>query len=94
MTDMTYSRSDIEGLAAKLEKTSGLSDREQRLLVQIFSAAADRVQVTEKLETTATEATKLHEQLVSAFLPESCVSFLVAPARIGPGDVGSPPPHP
>jgi hypothetical protein len=95
MTEVTFSRSDIEGLAQKLDAlTSELSQQEQQLLVAIFAAAANQVTPAgpqDPVETAAEEIlTGLREQILTSFVPGTGDKFVIpgVPGRIGPEFLG------
>jgi hypothetical protein len=89
MTEFMFNRRDIESLAEKLDTLGPqLSEHEQKLLVAIFSAAAERTREAGPQGTAGTtagiELTQLREQLVNSFLPDSGQEFLIIDVRIGP----------
>lgn len=74
MTELEFSRGEIEGLADRLVELE-LSQRERELLLAIFWAAAE--QVCQTKPQAASERPELREQLVGCFLPESGEHFLL-----------------
>lgn len=86
MTNVPFSRQDIEGLAGKLDALqSQLSGSEQALLLAIFSAARDRVRID--LAEAGPEVTPddLRQQLLNAFIPGDGTDFIIADIKVGPG---------
>ena len=92
MAELRFSRSDIEGLVGKLTTLSSqLSDQEHRLLLVIFSVAADHARQpaptgSPDVPADATLA-GMREQIVRSFVPGSGEEFLLggAATKIGPG---------
>lgn len=74
MTELEFSRDEIEELADRLVELE-LSDPERELLLAIFWAAAE--QVCPARPPAASERRELRDQLVSCFLPESGEHFLL-----------------
>jgi hypothetical protein len=94
MTELQFSRREIEDLAQKLDSPqSQLSARERTLLLAIFSAARGAVQSSPapgpgtpaEGPGSAQTLTNLREQLVNAFIPGGGTDFTMASPRIGPG---------
>jgi hypothetical protein len=86
MTDVPFSRQDIEDLAGKLDSLqSQLSDSEQTLLLAIFSAARDRVRAGVAEAAPEVTADDLRQQLLNAFIPGGGTSFIISDIKIGPG---------
>lgn len=92
MAELRFSRSDIESLVAKLTiLTPQFSDQEHRLLLAIFSLAAEHARQPAPPGGTGTPAdvtlAELHDQIVRSFVPGSRDEFLLeAPAtKIGEG---------
>jgi hypothetical protein len=87
MTELEFSREDVENLTRKLDSfKSQLSEREQIILLAIFSAASDRVRLSraEAGDTGAT-LTDLREQLLNAFIPGHGTEFHMTIPDIDPG---------
>ncbi len=85
MAELRFSRSDIEGLVAKLSTLSSqLSDREQHLLLAILAVASEHAcqPSSSGLPDDATLA-ELREQIVQSFVPGSDDEFHFEAARIG-----------
>jgi hypothetical protein len=92
MTELQFSRSDVARLVDKLiTVTPQLSDQEQRLLLAIFSLAAEhaRQPASAGWADTPADATvaELREQIVRSFVPGSGEDFLLAAPRTKIGGV-------
>jgi hypothetical protein len=74
MAELEFSRSEVEGLAAKLVSVD-LSECERELLLAIFWAAAE--QVSPAPPQAAPDPDGLGEQLVHSFLPDSGEEFMI-----------------
>jgi hypothetical protein len=87
MTELEFSRGDIEDLAQKLDSfRSQLSEREQKLLLAIFWAASDKVRHSpaDEPDTTEVTITDLREQLLNAFIPDHGTEFMMRVPDIEP----------
>lgn len=88
MSDLQFSRAEIEVLAQKLASPQAqLSDREKQLLLAIFAAARSQVRSSQAGDADIT-VTDLREQLLNAFIPDDGVEFSLARPNIHnvPGD--------
>jgi hypothetical protein len=91
MAELSFSRRDIEGLVDKLSALSSqLSDQEQRLLLAIFSVAADHARRPASAGSADVPADAtlagLREQIVRSFVPGSDEAFFIqgSATKIGP----------
>lgn len=83
MSDLQFSRAEIEDLARKLGSLQAeLSERERQLLVAIFAAA--RIEVRSISDDSGGAAVAdLRRQLLEAFIPYSGDDFTISPHNIG-----------
>jgi hypothetical protein len=90
LPEFTFSRSEIERLAEKLNTLAPqLSGRERELLLAIFSVASERVRLAARQDDhagTGGEAglNELRDQLINSFVPAVGDEFLFTLVRIGP----------
>jgi hypothetical protein len=89
MSDLQFSRAEIDGLAQKLGSLQPeLSEREQQLLVAIFAAARSEVRVI-SADSGDITVTDLRAELLKAFIPDDGSEFIIfsspPPGGIGPG---------
>jgi hypothetical protein len=85
MSDLQFSRAEIEGLALKLASPqAGLSEREKQLLLAIFAAARNQVWSSEDSGEAHITLTDLREQLLNAFIPDDGAEFVIHIDYVGP----------
>jgi hypothetical protein len=79
MSDLQFSRAEIERLARKLDsQESQLTDREKQLLLAIFAAARKQVRSGEARDSGGGPTlTSLREQLGKAFMPDEGNDFVL-----------------
>jgi hypothetical protein len=90
MSDLQFSRAEIEGLAQKLDSPQAqLSEREKQLLLAIFAAAGNHVRSSKPKESGGEDVTlaDLLGQLLIAFSPDDGGEFFII-------SVNEPPPPP
>jgi hypothetical protein len=88
MSDLLFSRAEIEGLAQKLDSPQAqLSDREKQLLVAIFAAAGTEVRSI-SADSSDITVTDLRRQLLKAFIPDDGDDFVLKGGDIDP--IGGP----
>jgi hypothetical protein len=75
MSDLQFSRAEIEGLAQKLLQAQ-LSEREQQLLLAIFAVARTKVRSISADSSEITVA-DLRRQLLKAFIPDDGDDFTI-----------------
>jgi hypothetical protein len=80
MTELEFSRDEVERLAGRLARLD-LSERERELLLALFWAAAEGV--CEVKPEAAEDPNELREQLVRSFVPGSGQKFLIHSLRVG-----------
>ncbi len=77
MSDLQFSRAEIEALAQKLDSLQAqLSEREKQLLLAIFAAAGSQVRSISADSSEITVAV-LHSQLLKAFIPDDGDDFII-----------------
>lgn len=87
MSELQFSRTEIEGLAQKLDSPqSQLSEREKQLLLAIFSAARDQVRSSGPETSGEAEVTltNLRERLLNSFIPGDGAEFIMGVPNIEP----------
>ena len=80
MTELEFSRSEVQALADRLVELR-LSQRERELLLAIFWAAAE--EVCEVKPDAAEDRDELREQFVRSFVPGSGEKFCIRMRRVG-----------
>jgi hypothetical protein len=89
MSELRFSRAEVEGLAQKLgSPEAGLSEREKLLLLAIFAAARNKVSPSEDLGEVEGRLTDLREQLLTAFIPDEGTEFFICLSGVTP--IGGP----
>ncbi len=84
MSDLLFSRAEIEGLAEKLDSPQAqLSEREKRLLVAIFAAAGNKVSSI-SADSGDIIVTDLRSQLLRAFIPDEGEDYILKAHDIDP----------
>jgi hypothetical protein len=81
---LEFSRTEIEALAKKLDSISHLSEREQKLLLAVFTAARDNVTVPG--EPPVQKFANLAEAIINSFVPNLSKDYLIT-CRIGTGPI-------
>jgi hypothetical protein len=77
MSDLQFSRAEIEGLAQKLDSLQGqLSEREMQLLLAIFAVAGTKVRSISADSSEITVA-NLRSQFLKAFIPDDGDDFTI-----------------
>ena len=82
MSDLQFSRAEIEGLAQKLaSQQAGLSEREMQLLLAIFAVAGTKVRSI-SADSGYIAVADLRRQLLRAFIPDDGDDFTIEPLNI------------
>jgi len=83
MASLEFSREEVENLARKLDSVQAqLSDGERILLLAIFAAAGEQVDVVVRPTDTQHTAEDLRKEIVKAFIPGDDHIYML-PCRVG-----------
>ncbi len=83
MASLEFSRREVENLARKLDSVQAqLSESERTLLLAIFAAAGDHVDVVVQLAGTELRTSDFRDQIVKSFIPGDDDVYAI-PCRIG-----------
>lgn len=94
MAALEFSREEVENLARKLDSVQAqLSEGERTLLVAIFAAAGEHVDVVVRSADTELRTADLVDQIVKAFIPGHDQLY-VLPSRVGYTNKPTPTPSP
>lgn len=93
MSDLQFSRAEIEGLAQKLDSLQAqFSEREKQLLLAIFAAAGNQVRSSDPEDSAGADITltDLREQLLIAFTPDGGGDLIIISIPDPPPGGGEP----
>jgi Asp-tRNA(Asn)/Glu-tRNA(Gln) amidotransferase C subunit len=94
MASLEFSREEVENLAQKLHSVQDqLSESERALLLAVFAAAGDHVDVVVRTGDAEPTTADLRSQIVKAFVPGDDHIYVI-PYRIGYDPTPNPHPNP